>query len=240
MKKILVVGATGMTGHPLVEQLLGKGHQVRIIIRSPEKLSGQISKHPNLTVLNASLLDLTDAEIITQVEGCDAVISCLGHVLSFKGMFGKPRKLCTDAVRRLSVAIEKTNPSQPVKFILMNTVGVKNPDRDAKRTLGERALLSVLRHTIPPQRDNETAAEYLRCTVGENNPHIQWTIVRPDSLINEDVSAYDIEPTPTTGIFTGRPTTRANVAHFMVELTENEDLWDRWKFKMPVIMNALA
>ncbi|MBV1933385.1 MAG: hypothetical protein KUG59_01750 [Parvibaculaceae bacterium] len=54
------------------------------------------------------------------------------------------------------------------------------------------------------------------------------------------MSAYDIEPAPTTGIFTGRPTTRANVAHFMVDLTENAELWAQWKFKMPIIMNALA
>lgn len=155
-------------------------------------------------------------------------------------MFGQPRKLCTDAVRRLGNAVEETNPAQPVKLILMNTVGVRNPDGDPKRTLGERALLSVLRRTIPPQKDNETAAEHLRLTLGENNPHIQWAIVRPDTLINADVSAYDIEPTPTTGIFTGRPTTRANVAHFMVALTENAELWAQWKFKMPVIMNAPA
>lgn len=240
MGQILVVGATGMTGQPVVEQLLNKGHQVRVVVRSREKLSPHVSQHPNLSVKEASLLDLSDAEMITQVRDCDAIISCLGHVLSFKGMFGQPRKLCTDAVRRLGTAVEKTNPPQPVKFILMNTVGVKNPGGDPKRTLGERALLSVLRHTIPPHNDNETAAEHLHRTVGKNNPHIQWAIVRPDTLINADVSAYDIEPAPTTGIFTGRPTTRANVAHFMVALTENAELWAQWKFKTPVIMNALT
>ena len=240
MGQILVVGATGMTGQPLIEQLLNKGHQVRIVVRSREKLSPFVSEHPNLSVKQASLLDLSDAEMIAQVRGCDVIISCLGHVLSFKGMFGQPRKLCTDAVRRLSNAVEKTNPAQPVKLILMNTVGVRNPDGDAKRTLGERALLSVLRRTIPPHKDNETAAEHLLSTVGKNSPHIQWVIVRPDTLINADISAYDIEPAPTTGIFTGRPTTRANVAHFMVDLTENAEMWVRWKFKMPVIMNALA
>jgi len=35
------------------------------------------------------------------VAGCDAVASCLGHNLTFKRLFGKPRRLVTDAVRRL-------------------------------------------------------------------------------------------------------------------------------------------
>jgi hypothetical protein len=63
--------------------------------------------------------------------------------------------------------------------------------------------------------------------------------VRPDSLVDADVSPYDIEPSPTTTIFSGRPTTRANVAHFMAELIDNDDLWRTWKFQMPVIMNRL-
>lgn len=238
MGKILVVGATGLTGHPLVEQLLNKGHEVRIVVRSPEKLSDEVANHPNLTTLNANILDLSDDDMATQVKDCDTIISCLGHVLSFKGMFGQPRKLCADTVRRLCTAIERNAPAQPVKFILMNTVGVSNPDYHEKRSIGERILLTLLRHTIPPHKDNELAAEYLHRSIGKDNACIQWSIVRPDSLIDAAVSSYDIEASPITGIFTGRPTTRANVAHFMVDLSETASLWDKWKFQAPVIMNA--
>lgn len=91
---------------------------------------------------------------------------------------------------------------------------------------------------MPPHQDNETAAEYLYRNVGKDNNHIEWCSVRPDSLINAQVSPYEIKESPTTGIFTGRPTTRSNVAHFMADLIENPELWNEWKFKMPVIMNA--
>ena len=60
----------------------------------------------------------------------------------------------------------------------------------------------------------------------------------PDSLVDAEISSYDIEPSPTTGIFTGRPTARANVAHFMIDLVENAALWSTWRFGMPVIMNS--
>lgn len=234
----LVVGATGRTGRPLVEQLLRRGHEVRVVVRSKERLSAEILDHSDITIIEASVLDLTDEQMAEHVKGCDAVVSCLGHVLSFKGMFGSPRKLCTDAARRLCAAIEANQSSAATKFILMNTVGVRNPDLGEKRGLFERGLLTVLRYTIPPHRDNEKAAEYLHSHIGTENPYVEWCSVRPDSLIEGDVSPYDIVASPTTGIFSGRPTTRANVAHFMAELIDRQELWDTWKFKMPVIMNS--
>jgi nucleoside-diphosphate-sugar epimerase len=240
MMTVLVVGATGKTGMPLVDQLLGKNYKVRVIVRSSHKLPAKILENPKTTVIEASVLDLTDEEMVEHVKDCDAVVSCLGHVPNFKGIFGKPRNLCTEATRRLCNAIEKNRPPQPAKFILMNTVGVQNPDLGEKRTWIERGLLSLLRHTLPPQKDNETAAEHLRSTVGKENNHIEWCIVRPDSLIDAEVSPYDIKESPVTGVFSGRPTTRSNVAQFMTELIGAAELWSTWKYRMPVIMNSIS
>jgi nucleoside-diphosphate-sugar epimerase len=235
---ILVVGATGMTGRRLVEQLLGKNYKVRIIVRSSHKFPADILENPNTTTIEASVLDLTDEEVTEHVKDCDAVVSCLGHVMDFKGIFGEPKKLCTDATRNLCNSLEKHSLPKPTKFILMNTVGVQNPDLEEKRNWFERGLLTLLHHTLPPHRDNETAAEYLHKTVGKENKSIEWCCVRPDSLINAEVSPYDITESPTTGIINGRPTARSNVAHFMTDLIENEELWNTWKFRMPVIINS--
>tara|TARA_Y100000590_G_scaffold434138_1_gene552009 strand:+ start:160 stop:363 length:204 start_codon:yes stop_codon:yes gene_type:complete len=65
---ILVVGATGMTGRLLVEQLLGKNYKVRIIVRSTHKLPADILGNPNTTTIEASVLDLTDVESWVQIE----------------------------------------------------------------------------------------------------------------------------------------------------------------------------
>jgi nucleoside-diphosphate-sugar epimerase len=238
MTAILVVGATGMTGRSLVGQLLANNHQVRIIVRSTLKLSAEVLNNPNTTVTEASVLDLTDEELAKHVKDCAAVVSCLGHTLNFKGMFGEPKRLCTDATRRLCNAIEVNAAPEATKFILMNTVGVQNPELGETRTWYERGLLFLLRHCLPPHRDNETAAEYLNRDVGKRNKHIEWCSIRPDALINAEISPYEIVASPTTGIFTGRPTSRSNVARFMTELVENTELWDTWKFRMPVIMNC--
>lgn len=239
MQKVLVIGATGMTGKCLVKSLLDRSYQVSVIVRSPDKLPDDVSNNPGLSVTEANILDLTDEEMARQVADCGAVVSCLGHVMSFQGIFGEPRRLCTDATSRLCAAILSNSRPTPAKFILMSSVGVRNPDLKEKRSLFDRALLAALRHTIPPHRDNETAAGYLHSTFGTGNGRLEWCAVRPDSLINAGVSPYEITESPVTGIVTGRPTTRANVADFMAELIGDMALWETWKFKMPVVMNRL-
>lgn len=235
---VLVVGATGKTGGPLVEQLLAKNHKVRAIVRSSDKLPAGVLENPNLTVVEASLLDLTDEELAEHVKDCEAVVSCLGHNINFHGIYGEPKKLCTDAARRLCGAMEQNRPATPARFILMNTVAVQNPDLQEQRRWFERSLLFLLHYILPPQRDNETAAEYLHDTVGVNNSHVEWCSVRPDSLIDAEVSPYDINESPTTGLLSGQPTARSNVAHFMVALIEDAELWSTWRFRMPVVMNS--
>jgi len=240
MKTLLIAGATGKTGRPLVEQSLALGHRVRVIVRSRDRLPAELLDHPNIAVIEASILELSDQQLRDATKGCHAVVSCLGHVLSFKGIFGAPKKLCTDATRRLCAAVESNHPTSPAKFILMNTVGVPNPDLREGRGLLERLVLTLLRWCLPPVRDNETAAQYLHETVGKQNQYLEWCSVRPDSLINGEVSPYELTESPVTSLFTGRPTTRSNVARFMTQLIEDEALWGAWRFNMPVIMNDQA
>ena len=39
-------------------------------------------------------------------------------------------------------------------------------------------------------------------------------------------------------IFNAGKTSRINVANFITELVSNEELWNKWKYRMPVIYNA--
>ena len=94
----LVVGASGATGKQLVEQLLNRGQKVKVIVRSPEKLPESWKSNDRVSVIQASVLDVGEADMAKYVKGCHAVASCLGHNISWKGMYGEPRKLVTDAV----------------------------------------------------------------------------------------------------------------------------------------------
>ena len=173
------------------------------------------------------------------ISDCDSFASCLGHNLTFKGIFGKTRKLVADAVQLICDAISKNNPEKALKFVLMNTVGNQNKDINEPISTSQKIIISIIRTLLPPQADNEKASDYLRLKVGQKNPKIEWVIVRPDALINEkSVTDYSIHPSPIrSAIFNPGETSRIHVAHFMAQLILDDDLWNEWKGQMPVIYN---
>lgn len=235
----LVVGATGATGRLLVEHLLDRGQKVRVIVRSPDKLPEAIRDHPDLSVIRASVLDLSDDEMARYVIGCDAVASCLGHNLSLKGLYGPPRRLVTDATRRLCDASRANASEEPTKYVLVNTAGNSNRDLEEPLSFAEKCVLGLLRRLLPPHADNEEAADYLRTEIGQDDASIEWAVVRPDTLIDEEeVSAYEVHPSPTTSaLFKPGKTSRINVGHFMADLITDDDTWKAWRGQMPVIYN---
>lgn len=235
----LVVGASGATGRLLVEQLLNCGQNVKVVVRSPETLPEAWKNHVKLSVIHASVLNLSDTEISEHVSGCGAVASCLGHNMTFKGMFGRPRRLVTDATRRLCSVINANSSDGPTKFVLMNTAGNTNRDLHEPISIGQKCVIGLLRLLLPPHVDNEKAADYLRTRIGQKNDAIEWTVVRPDSLIDEDrVTEYELHSSPIrSAIFNAGKTSRINVGHFMADLITNEDTWNKWKGQMPVIYN---
>jgi len=238
----LVVGASGATGQLLVAQLLERGHHVRVIVRTPDALPEAVKTRENLSVIHATVLDLSDADMTRHVKGCDAVASCLGHNMSIRGMYGQPRRLVTDATRRLCAAMEANKPQAPVRFVLMNTAGNSNRDLGEPISLGQRCVIGLIRLLLPPHVDNEQAADYLRTEVGPNHDVIEWAVVRPDSLVNDtEVTEYEVHASPTrSALFNPGKTSRINVGHFMADLMTDKDLWTRWKGQMPVIYNRVT
>jgi len=238
----LVVGASGATGRLLVQQLLNCGQTVRIIVRVSNTLPESIKNHDNVSVILASVLDLDDAEMVEHVKGCDAVASCLGHNMSFKGVYGRPRRLVTDATRRLCSAIKANNPEMPVRFVLMNTTGNSNRDLSEKISFGQKCVIWLLRLLLPPHVDNEKAADFLRTGIGQDDREIEWAAVRPDNLTDEgEVTEYDLFASPTrSAIFDAGTTSRINVGHFMADLITDRDTWSQWKGQMPVIYNRTS
>ena len=234
---VLVVGASGATGSKLVEQLLFKKNKVKVIVRSPEKLPKSWKTNDNLQIISASLLELSGNEMSEIVHDCNAVASCLGHNLTWKGVYGQPRKLVTDATQRLCDAIKSNNLQSPTKFVLMNTTGNRNRDVYEPISFAQKCVIGLLRLLLPPHVDNEKAADYLRTQIGQKNTFIEWVAVRPDGLINEEeVTDYEIHPSPTrSAIFNAGKVSRINVGHFMASLITNDDLWTKWKGQMPVI-----
>lgn len=236
---VLLVGGTGRTGRRVLEQLLRRGVAVRAIVRAAGRLPAGVADDPGLTVVEADLLSLGDADLLRHVGGCDAVVSCLGHVINLKGIFGPPRDLVARASARLCWAIGESQPNKPVRFVLMSSVTVNHPEGlDTRRGVFEKVVLWVLRGLVPPARDNQRAADFLHDDVGMGNPFVQWVAVRPDSLLEGDVSEYAQHQTLVSSLLRPDSTNMANVAHFMCELITSQGTWEDWRGKLPVIINA--
>jgi nucleoside-diphosphate-sugar epimerase len=239
---ILVVGASGATGRLLVKQLTNRGQNVKVIVRSPEKLLDFLKNHDHLSVICASVLELSDAEMAQHINGCDAVASCLGHNMSWNGIYGHPRRLVTDVTRRLCNAIMSNKSEKPTKYVLMNTAGNTNHDLHETISFGQRCVIGLLRLLLPPHVDNEKAADYLRTNIGQNDRAIEWAAVRPDNLIDEEnVTKYEVHHSPIrNAIFDAGRTSRINVGHFMADLITDDNTWNKWKGQMPVIYNMAS
>ena len=205
---------------------------VKVLTGDNEIITAYICKEVGMSVehilLGSQIEAMSDPELADLVGGCEAVASCLGHRLTWRGVFGHPRQLVTQAVRRLCLAVRANRPESPVRFVLMNTAGNANRDLAERISPAERCVTSLIRRVLPPHADNEGAAEVLRTT---DEASLEWVVVRPDTLTNDlAVTEYEVYPSPTrSAIFNPGKTSRINVAHFMADLITDDGVWGRWR-----------
>lgn len=234
--KVLVLGASGATGKLVVQQLIKRNIQVRVVMREAANLPDQISNDKSIEIIKGNINDFSIAKIKEIVKDCNSVISCLGHNISFKGIFGPPHKLVSNTVAKIIEAMQSLNLSS--KFILMSTTAYTNRKIGEVNDFKEKVVFALLKVALPPHKDNMLAADYLVYKLGPKTS-INWVAIRPDSLFDEEnVSKYEIHNNKIrSAIFNPGKTSRINVSHFMAELVTNDKLWKEWKHKTPVIYN---
>jgi len=237
--RVLVAGATGATGRLLVEQLLDRGFAVTALARSADRLPQTLRTNDQLEVIEGTLLSLPDDAVADLAARCPAFASCLGHNLTVRGVFGPPWRLVRDSAKRYCRAAEANPSHAPRRCVLMNSAGVRHRGRDEPASVAHQVLLGLIRVLIPPHADNEGAAEFLRTQTGAASAPLEWVVVRPDSLIDEETPTdYELHPSPTrSALFNPGKTSRINVARFMAELLANPESWTQWRGQMPVIYN---
>ncbi|SDN65884.1 NAD(P)-dependent oxidoreductase [Alkalicoccus daliensis] len=235
--RVLVLGASGATGKLVVKQFMQRNIHCRILVRESAILEEEIKESPFVETMKGNISELTDLQMESLVSECNVIISCLGHNPSCKGMFGNPRYLVFHAVKRITEIIEN-QPSHKVKLILMSTAGYTDEATETN-TKSEKIILSLLKMLIPPHKDNVKAADFLVKEAGRRNENIEWVIVRPDTLVDHnEESLYEVYASPIRSpLFNAGKTSRINVSHFMKELATIDEVWEKWKFKSPVIYN---
>ena len=122
--RVLILGATGGCGKHALSNLLDRGVQCVAVVRSEDRLPAACRGKSNLdvVVVPEGHLSMDDGAFAALVDGADAVVSVLGHNLTFKGMYGPPKRLCADTVSRV-VAVA-SGRATPLKLIVVSTEGV--------------------------------------------------------------------------------------------------------------------
>ena len=237
--KIFVAGASGKTGLLVVGQLLERGIATKIVVRVHAILPNEFSNNPLVEIITGDIDTFSQEKMKQLIIDCNAVICCLGHRITLKGMFGKPRNLVVHAVEKITAAIKDCGCKQ--KFILMSTTAYTNRKQGESISFIDASVLSIFRVLLPPHRDNMLAADYLVSHLNDTNNY-SYVAVRPDSLFDEDqVSDYEVQNNRTRSpVFNAGRTSRINVAHFMIQLIESDVLWDQWKGKFPVVYNKIG
>jgi nucleoside-diphosphate-sugar epimerase len=236
--RVLVLGASGATGKLVVMQLIKRQISIRIAVRESAILSAEVLSSPLVEIKRGNIAEFHDSDMASLLEGSDAIVSCLGHNITIRGMFGKPHDLVSDTIRNVCETVRK-RADKKVKLILMSTTAYSNVATGEKNSFGEGIVFSILKLLLPPHRDNVKAASYLQKENRKEDEEIEWVAVRPDTLINKDTeSAYEVYQSPVRSpVFNAGTVSRINVSHFMAELLTNEGLWREWRFKMPVVYN---
>jgi nucleoside-diphosphate-sugar epimerase len=236
--KILVFGASGATGKLVAMQLIERKINIRVIIRESAKLSAEIHDNPLVEIKRGNVAELNSSEMADLLLDCDAVVSCLGHNITIRGIFGKPHNLVSDTIRNCCGVI-KERTAKKVKIILLSTTAYTNTKKGEINSLGEQIVFSILKLLLPPHRDNVKAATYLQEEIGKENELIEWIAVRPDTLINKNTeSSYEVYESPMRSpVFNAGMVSRINVSRFMADLLTDDELWLEWRFKMPVLYN---
>ncbi len=81
--RVAVLGSTGYVGGRLVPKLLDAGHEVRCLVRTPEKLAS-VEWRPDVEVVQADVLD--EASMVAALNSIDAVFY-LVHAMGLSGDF---------------------------------------------------------------------------------------------------------------------------------------------------------
>lgn len=207
---ILVFGASGKTGHEIVQQGLHQGHYVTAFVRNPAKLT---ITNDRLKVVQGNVKD--PAAVAAAVKNQDAVLSALG--------VSKPLKsdpVVIEGIRNIIAAMEQMNVK---RFIYLSFMAVGEGRKDTG-FLMKNVIARIVRHEIADHAEKERLVKATQ---------LDWTIVHAPKLTNgskkgiyrtgENIKPKAFLPT----------LSRADVADFMLkQLTDRTFL-----FKTVRVMN---
>ena len=162
--RILVFGASGLTGGIVVDSALKRGDQVLVLTRDASKFS---HRHLNLQVMQGSASSMQDIE--NALEGVDAVIHCLG--IGGKGQ-GASTTVVSDSVKATLDAMKKKGVR---RIVCMSNVGAGN----SGTWFYKRVVLPIFLRWLKPIIEDKNRME-----AALKSSSVDWVSVRLPNIVS--------------------------------------------------------
>lgn len=201
-RTVALLGATGMVGGFLLREVLARGHEVRVLARSPEKLAEFAGR---VTIIEGDARDA--AAIQALVQGSDVVISALGPV---RGDGDAALFINTTATEHVLAALADAGIS---RYIVVSGAAVVVPG-DERGLLGWWIRLLVRIGLASELEDKQ--AEYAALALSD----AAWTLVRCPLIDSEPFLRAPLVSLRTPPAFRLRA---GELARFLVDQIEADD-----------------
>lgn len=153
--KILITGANGLLGHHVVMELLNRAHEVRIIVRSTEKIGFDLSQ---VEVLTGSFVDKNT--IYESAKGCDGIIHIAAATDTNLLNYREYQLINVDATKQLIETARELSIRKLVFISTANTIGY-----GSKKNLRMRIIqLNIHLHNPIMPRANSKQNSFFQLT----------------------------------------------------------------------------
>ena len=178
--KVLLLGATGLLGHNVLQRLLAEGHRVVVLVRRRRSLRIPVT---GFEVLKSPSFD-NDA-LLRAAEGCEAVVNCAGvtdmSLLHLEDYLGVNRDLCV----RVIAAMKHHGIRRLVHVSTVNTIGHGTESHPADVSQPMRPPFADSFYARSKRLGEEAVQEGMR-----DYPGLEAVIINPGYMLG----AYDVKP----------------------------------------------
>ncbi len=214
--KILIIGATGRTGRPIVEEALKQGYELNVLVRDKNKIP-----------FNSKLIKVyqgtpaRQTDVAAAMQGCEVIISALGIARASDAPWSKlisPKNFISESMKNVLAEADQQNLK---RLITISAWGVGETKKEIPFWFRWLINYTNLR---PVYADHESQEKLLV------NSNLNWTAVRPVALndskkIKTLKVSFNNSPKPSLYI------SRQSVAKFMVDIVKS----DKYDLKSPTI-----
>lgn len=206
---IVLFGATGFSGRPVLDELLKRGHSVRAITRRADSLAQEAE---NLTITEGDVFDPTFLDRV--LADADAVVNCLG--IGGQGS-GRPDDTVSRATTGIVQAMERSGRAK--RFVCLSNVGAGD-SWTYYPWFFRKLILPYFMKWLQAIIDDKNRLEPVVMA-----SKLDWTLVRCPNIVDRSAGGRIVATTTGQGL--GRSISRGDLATFIADELKNPRFIDR-------------